>query len=668
MKNKLINETSPYLLQHAANPVHWYPYGSEALNKAQEENKLLIISIGYFACHWCHVMEHESFENEEVAQVMNSFFISVKIDREERPDLDNYYMDAVHLLNQRGGWPLNCIALPDGRPIWGGTYFKPKQWIGVLNEIVRIFTHEPHLLLEQAQIINNKLLEVNQLTAQKHAVSLEPLTALNSSLESYLSYCDKQLGGFSGAPKFPMPTSFQFLLRMAYQFWREDVKEVIHTTLSHMARGGIYDQIGGGFSRYSTDEFWKVPHFEKMLYDNAQLISLYSEAFRMSPNPEYQKVIQETISFLKRDLCSAEGLYFASLDADSEGEEGKHYIWTYNELFDILGKDADVLCDYFGVDKKGNWEHRKNILLRTHNVDYVMLKHDISEETLQEIIQRACAILLENRQKRTMPPLDYKVIVSWNALLLTGFLDAYKATGNNHYLEDALALGQKIQQSFLAESGQLIHCIAKGKPGNEGFLDDYALLALAYIDLAQTTQQMYWLNLVEGMLTYVIPHFLDQSTGMFFYTSINQVDINIRKIEYYDTVMPSSNAALCMAFIRYGRIREDNRFLEFASIMINRMQSEIPKQPTAFGCWLIALYEFKFGEFSLKVNGPEKLAMLKSFYLGFNPNVYTMLTDNPGDNSPDREVTKAYVCSGDACFAPVQSVDQLILLTQPHKV
>ncbi len=665
MKNRLINETSPYLLQHASNPVDWFPYGPEALQKAKDENKLLIISIGYFACHWCHVMEHESFENQDVANVMNTYFVSIKIDREERPDLDAYYLDAVHMLNQRGGWPLNCIAFPDGRAIWGGTYFKPDQWIRVLNEIVRINTDEPHLLREQAHTINSKLLEVNKLQNSQEDVSLSHETILATSLDRFVNQCDMQLGGFAGAPKFPMPLSFQYLLRMAYHTKRADVAQLVKTTLTQMAHGGIYDQLGGGFSRYSTDDAWKIPHFEKMLYDNAQLISLYAEAFRFDPNPLYRKIVHETLAFIKTNLRSEDGLFFASLDADSEGVEGKYYVWTHAEIANALGKDAALFCAYYGIESDGNWEHGVNVLLPAPTLENVRLAYGLSHLEIETTLQKCCARLLEKRQLRVAPALDYKVITAWNALVITGFVDAFKATGNQEYLEDAVNLGQKTNEVFMDESGHLFHSYTKGKYGNDGFLDDYAFLALAYLDLAQVTQQAYWLKLVEALLGYAIRHFLDQSTGLYYYTSANQLDINVRKLDYYDTVIASSNAALCLAFTRYARLRDDTRFAGFSTLMLKQINAELSKQPTAFSCWLLALYEVTYGVFTVKMRGTNWSEMLKSFTKQFRPDFSIMMYDNQLDETI--ECTEAFICSGDTCFPPVQSVEEMDLLIQSIK-
>lgn len=665
MKNRLSNETSPYLLQHAGNPVHWFPYGTEALQKAKDENKLLIISIGYFACHWCHVMEHESFMNQEVANVMNANFVSIKIDREERPDLDTYYMDAVHVLNQRGGWPLNCIALPDGRAIWGGTYFKPDQWIRILNEIVRINTFEPQLLREQAQTINSKLLEINKLKFDGNNFSESFDETLNASVDTFLKACDKKLGGFAGAPKFPMPLSFQFLVRMAYQTSRKDVAEVVKNTLFKMAQGGIYDQLGGGFSRYSTDEAWKIPHFEKMLYDNAQLISLYSEVYRFDPNPLYLKIVQETIAFLKAELRSEEGLFFASLDADTEGIEGKYYVWTHAEIADALGKDSELFCAYYGIEKMGNWEKGVNVLLPTLPVDNLLLTNAINQQEIEETLQKCRVSLLEKRKQRVAPALDYKIIVGWNGLLITGFLDAFKATGKQVYLNDAVNLGQNIYRIFMAENGKLIHSYAKGKLGNEGFLDDYAFVALAYIDLAQLTQQAIWLKRVDVLLGYVIRHFLDQSTGLYFYTSINQEDTIVRKLEYFDTVIASSNASLCLAFSRYARLSNNSRYADFSSLMLKQIYKELIKQPTAFSCWLITLYELRYGTFTIKFRGANSANMLQAFTNQFFPDFSILPIDEP--LMLNDGLTEAYICSGDTCYAAVNSIDEMNFLIQSIK-
>jgi uncharacterized protein len=366
--NHLISESSPYLLQHAHNPVNWYPWSKEALTRAREENKLILVSIGYAACHWCHVMERESFENEIVAQIMNKHFVCIKVDREERPDIDQVYMEAVQLLTGHGGWPLNCFALPDGRPIYGGTYFSRENWVNVLSSLEKLYRTQPDGLEQQAEDIKNGMVSNELFPEVKQAETYKP-AELQLLYNSWKNDFDTVNGGENKAPKFPMPDNCEFLLMYAHYSGNNEALDHVVLTLDRMASGGIYDHIGGGFSRYSTDMYWKVPHFEKMLYDNAQLVSLYSAAYQKTRIPRFQQVVEETLDFIRRELTSPEGGFYSSLDADSEGEEGRYYVWTKKEIDSILNDDSELFCNYFNVIQQGNWEHGKNILYNTSKVE-----------------------------------------------------------------------------------------------------------------------------------------------------------------------------------------------------------------------------------------------------------------------------------------------------------
>ncbi|MBA3285971.1 MAG: thioredoxin domain-containing protein, partial [Nitrosopumilus sp.] len=403
--NHLINESSPYLLQHAHNPVNWYPWGQEALDKAKKENKLIIISIGYDACHWCHVMEHESFEDTTVAKFMNENFISIKIDREERPDIDQVYMNAVQLLTGSGGWPLNVIALPDERPIHGGTYFPKSQWLSMLKQVSEFVTKNPEKAEQQAKALTEGIRrsEVVNSIAQNSEFKIDDLNTIFSNWKNNIDFTN---GGYNRAPKFPLPVGYQFLLHYNYLTKGKDALSAVTTTLDKMAEGGIYDQVGGGFARYSTDAYWKVPHFEKMLYDNAQLVSLYASAYQLTKEPLYKLIVYETLDFVERELTSQEGSFYSSLDADSEGEEGKFYVWKKEELKKILGNDEPLIMDYYNVTDKGNWENRNNILFRTSSDKKIAENYKITEAELSKRISASKKIMLKERSKKIRPALD----------------------------------------------------------------------------------------------------------------------------------------------------------------------------------------------------------------------------------------------------------------------
>src|SRR5690606_23140648 len=417
MANKLQGESSPYLKQHEHNPVHWFPWGEEALNKAKEENKLIIVSIGYSACHWCHVMERESFENEAVAQTMNKFFVCIKVDREERPDIDQIYMIAVQLMTNSGGWPLNCICLPDGRPIYGGTYFKPNDWQQVLLQIAQMWEEKPEVAIDYAERLTQGIIQAEKLPIQ----TIPEQYSLNDILQvvdPWKEQFDGKNGGYTRAPKFPLPNNWVFFLRYGHLNHEQAVVDHVHFTLEKMANGGIYDQIGGGFARYSVDGKWHVPHFEKMLYDNGQLLSLYSEAYQNRSHILYKNIVEETIAWAEREMLDPNGGFYSALDADSEGVEGKFYTFDYGE-FDVLGDDAELARNYFNIKKSGNWtEEQINIPFVNPEDHELVNEAGYSEEEWQEHLKEIKAKLLEYRSKRVRPGLDHKQLTTWNALFL----------------------------------------------------------------------------------------------------------------------------------------------------------------------------------------------------------------------------------------------------------
>ncbi len=668
-ENFLIHETSPYLLQHRLNPVKWYPYGDEAFKKAKAENKLMIISIGYFACHWCHVMEHESFEDDEVAELMNRYFVSVKIDREERPDLDSYYMDAMHVLNQRGGWPLNCFALPDGRPFWGGTYFRKTDWMRILNQIASIYASDPQLLTEQADVVGNRQNELNRLIGSNTFNQTDETTFLEEAVSIHLRFADNIHGGYAGAPKFPMPASLMFLLRADYRFHSKRNMDFNVLTLNCMARGGIFDQLGGGFARYSTDEYWKVPHFEKMLYDNAQLLSLYSEAYRFYNNPLFREIAIKTIEFVKRELYSPHGLFYASLDADSEGSEGTYYIWQQAEIDDVLKEQTEIFSDYYAIGDKGLWEDGKNILLHNDDDSAFCVKWNLVPEQLDEVLTTSRYKLLKFRDGRLKPALDYKIIAGWNALMITGLVDAYKAFGDENFLQMALDSANQMISQFIDDSGRMIHSRALNQAGCEAFLDDYALTALAMISLTEATLDKSWVEVAGKLLRYAIHNFLDSESGLYFYTSVNQRDVHMRKIDYSDNVIPSSNSVLCLAFIRYSRIIADERFLKFAGRMIEVIKPEIQKQPLAFSAWLTAVYEYEQNYYTIFLSGPDAKGMSRDFYKYFCPNAIVTIA-NPLEGITIKSAiiaeneTVAYICGSGTCFPPVHDTNEILKIVR----
>jgi len=501
--NKLINESSPYLLHHAHNPVNWYPWAEEALNEARSADKLLIISIGYAACHWCHVMEKESFSDPMVAQTMNENYVAIKIDREERPDLDQIYMDAAMITNGSGGWPLNVIALPDGRPVFAGTYFPKDNWIDVLEQIRDIYENDPKRLFEVAEKITERI-STNELSALAHDSSEFDIKELENGFEYWIRNIDFDWGGYKQAPKFPLPAGFNYLLKYHYLTKNEKALEAVTTSLNRMAWGGIYDHVGGGFARYSVDEYWKVPHFEKMLYDNAQLISLYSNAYQFTRDPFYRRIVEQTIAFSNRELSDSSGLFYSSLDADSEGEEGKFYVWDYDEIKNLAGHDPDLFTDYYSIREDGNWEENKNILFATESLGDFAERKNLDASDFEKRIDGLLAKLFKARSKRIPPGLDDKCITAWNSMMITAYVDAFRVFDHPDYLKRAKTAIQFILKNNTDKDYKLYRIYKNGNSSINGFLDDYASTIQALIELYQLTFDIEWIRHAEKYKEHVL--------------------------------------------------------------------------------------------------------------------------------------------------------------------
>ncbi|HLF44951.1 MAG TPA: thioredoxin domain-containing protein, partial [Chitinophagaceae bacterium] len=546
--NKLINESSPYLLQHAHNPVNWYPWGKEALNAAVKENKPILVSIGYSACHWCHVMEKESFENETTAKFMNENFINIKIDREERPDLDHIYMDAVQAMTGSGGWPLNVFLTPDTKPFYGGTYFPPVKaynrpsWIDLLMNVKNIFVEKRNEIEAQAENLTAHLLKSNSFGVGQTGTN--DLFSTKKLLEVYqhiMKPADRQWGGFGNAPKFPQTMVIQFLLRYYYSYSEKEALDQALLSLDKMIDGGIYDQLGGGFARYSTDAEWLVPHFEKMLYDNALLLSVISEAYQLTRKEKYKIIIDETVRFIEREMSHSGGGFYSALDADSEGTEGKFYVWTYNEVKEILQEETDIFCTFFNIIPGGNWSEgaaskaHTNILWRKNSEKKFCENNNITLEELEEILQNGREKLLSVRNKRIKPQVDDKILLSWNCLMNTALSKAFAATGNQRYRELAIKNMDFLLAAFSApETNNFFHSWKNGRANHPAFLDDYAYLIQSLIHLQMVTTETNYLIKAKEITGLVLQNFKEEDTGFFFYTSFHQKDILLRKKEVYD--------------------------------------------------------------------------------------------------------------------------------------
>lgn len=663
--NSLIHQKSPYLLQHAHNPVDWYAWGEEAFAKAKKENKLVLISIGYSSCHWCHVMEHESFENEEVAKIMNAHFINIKVDREERPDVDHIYMTAVQLMSGHSGWPLNCFALPDGKPVYGGTYFPKQQWMNLLQKLNELYTHNKGQVEQYGKDLTAGIKQTDELIHVSEGEKTDFKSSLEKALAHWQKRFDKTEGGNTGAPKFPMPVNYMFLLKYGILNGEEEVLRHVHLTLQKMAQGGIYDHLGGGFARYSTDPLWKVPHFEKMLYDNAQLISLYSEAYRHNGDPLYKQVVSETVEFLKREMMNEEGGFYSALDADSEGAEGKFYVWTKEELRESLKKDFDVFADYYSVNETGYWEDENYILLRAMPVSEVLLKNQISHEELEKTIFRCKEKLLQERNKRVRPGLDDKIITSWNALLCKGFGDAYLAFNEPGFLALAEKNAGFICSRLLKEDHALYRCCKKTEPYGDGFLDDYAFTIDAFLNLFSITGNEKFLVKAEELTAYCFSRFFNESKGLFFYTSASSEELISRSYEVSDNVIPASNSQMALNLHALASLTGNAKYEEVSAKMLGLMQNEVASYLASHSNWGILALRHAFNFYEVCIVGKDVDEFMEGFAKHCPANAIFVYSKQASEiallaGRYKTNETLIYVCSNKTCNTPVSSVNEAL--------
>jgi len=664
--NHLAGETSPYLLQHAHNPVDWYPWNEDSLNKAKSENKLMIISIGYAACHWCHVMEKECFEDEETALAMNENYVSIKVDREERPDVDQVYMYASYVVTGRGGWPLNVIALPDGRPVYAGTYFPKSNWMKVLDYFSSQFKTNPGELSRLAEEIHHDIKRYDKAPVLKNQAFRSP-EELDSLFSEWKRILDFKEGGTMGAPKFPMPGNLGFLLQYGFLAGNKKALQAVELTLDKMAAGGIFDQVGGGFSRYSVDDHWHIPHFEKMLYDNAQLVSIYSRAYRHFRKPRYEEIVRATLAFIERELTSPEGLFYSSLDADSEGREGEFYAWKASEIREHLGTKATLFNDYYCVTEEGNWEDGRNVL---HvNEDDLYRKYGMSNKELQKIINDSIDIIFKVRQKRIPPALDNKILTGWNALMISGYIEAYKSFGEKTFLKQAekAALNfvnvlDQHHQLFRLHPSSIIYHPASSIRKINAFLDDYAFLIKTFLDLYQVTFLPDWLVKAEKLIDITVSDYFDSSSGLFFYTSVKDPALIDRKMELSDNVIPGSNSMMAMNLFIYGQITGKGKWIALSKSMLGKMNAAISGNPSFHGNWSILLTDILIPPYEIAIVGSKCLTFLKEFNNFYLPQVlfYGGVHESGNEILKGKEVvgkTMIYLCREQTCSEPLDSVE-----------
>jgi uncharacterized protein YyaL (SSP411 family) len=663
--NSLINSTSPYLLQHAHNPVNWYPWGEEALERAKREDKPIIVSIGYSTCHWCHVMERESFENEEIASVMNEHFICIKVDREERPDVDQVYMEAVQAMGLNGGWPLNVFLTPDQKPFYGGTYYPPKSWEKLLRDIAKAFRTRRDDLESSASALTRHLAQsdVERFRSQAAATELEhDVSALTTKLASTF---DTTWGGMNRAPKFIMPSVWMLLLRSYYLSNNTALIDQINLTLKKIAMGGIHDQIGGGFARYSVDSEWFAPHFEKMLYDNGQLMSLYSEAYEVTGDAEYKDVVEGIFTWLSREMTHPEGGFYSALDADSEGEEGKYYVWRKAEIEEHLGDQAELISDYYSVTSNGNWENGNNILMRRETDEKFLAKHQLTAAHWRDILNNARDKLLRVREQRIKPGLDDKIITAWNGIMISGLAHAYRATGDTRY-RDAATRAMQFINTHLRE-GTTLYRSFKGKRSTTiGFLDDYAFTIQAAVDLYEVTFDEAYLEDATSLLRHTLKDFFDENERYFFYSHREGESLITRKKEIFDNVIPGSNSVMARNLRRLGLIYDNAEWIELSSEMTTAFADITRAEPNYMSNWGIALLESKQPIAEVVFIGNDVQKLREEFQSGYYPFSLTLGATTQSDLPllQGKEAlggrSTVYVCFNKTCRLPVHTVTEAV--------
>ena len=678
--NHLQYETSPYLLQHKNNPVDWYAWKKEALERAVKENKPILVSIGYSTCHWCHVMERESFEDESIAAYMNEHFINIKVDREERPDLDDIYMSACQIINGNGGWPLNCFLTPDGKPFYAGTYYPPEprhgrpSWAQVLQFAVHNFKDNRQAVDNQADRIMNRILQADNVLTNsvfEGPKTEKPLEDVDyGQLYSLMKgRFDTKLGGFGAAPKFPNLMPLQFLLNHYYHSDNQEAYDHVKFSLEAMIRGGIYDQLGGGLARYSTDAEWLAPHFEKMLYDNALFIEMLSKMTEVESNLLFEKTIRQTLEFIQREMTSQEGGFYAALDADSEGVEGKFYVWDREEIDIALGKESELFCEFYDVTQRGNWEG-VNILRRLHEVEDFAKARGISVEELEQRLADSRAKLFELRSHRIRPGRDEKMLLSWNALMCSGYAQAFIALGDEAYKQAALDNIKFILKKMQTDTGHLYRTYSEKDGGQAqymAYLEDYAFFVKALLDVYEIHFDLELLDLADRFTKIILEEYYDEKDKLFFFTSSKQTDVVVRKKAIYDSEKPSGNSILAHNFQRLGLYLDNQEYIQKGLDMLLSMKEVVKKSPYPFANWASVMENEFHGLNEIAIIGPDAVEKAMEFNRTFIPNKIIMAAEKAHDKYPllqEREPGHLYLCRNYACRRPVTSVRELLELIE----
>jgi hypothetical protein len=669
--NHLINETSPYLLQHAHNPVEWYSWGEEAFEKARAEDKPILVSIGYSACHWCHVMEHESFEDEQTAAIMNEHFVNIKVDMEERPDVDQIYMNFVQLTTGHGGWPMNVFVTPDKIPFFGGTYFPPdrrynmQSWQQVLVSVAEAYRDKREELLHSASEILGEMRRVGLAEFGTGNLSLDQMDA---AFLSFTRTFDATNGGFGGAPKFPPSMSLEFLLRYFYRTQDEKALEMVTKTCTKMARGGMYDQLGGGFHRYSVDAVWLVPHFEKMLYDNAQLARVYLHVYQITKDDFYKRVAVETLEYVRREMFDEKGGFYSTQDADSEGAEGKFFVWTPREVEEILDeRDAQIFNFYYDVSEDGNFEE-KNILNVNYTIESTAEALKISEAELKETLERGRKRLFAEREKRVKPFRDEKILTAWNGLMTATFAEAGAILESADYLEIARRNADFILEN-LQRDGYLLRTYKDGRAKLNAYLEDYANFADALLELYQVSGERKYLTEARRLADLMITEFWDEENGGFFFTGNNHEQLIVRNKDYYDSATPSGNSVAADVLLKLSKLAGDEKYERLAVTVLRLVAPQIRRSPNGFGRALSALEFYLSPTKEIVIIGGKGNELEREVWREYLPDKVVVLSDEEGKDAeiiPLLQARKmienrptAYVCRNFTCQKPATTAGEL---------
>jgi len=670
-ENKLGYESSPYLLQHAKNPVHWHAWNEESLGRAKKENKPIFLSVGYSSCHWCHVMAHESFEDEEIAKIMNENFVNIKVDREERPDLDDIYQKACQMTTGQGGWPLSVFLTPDQRPFYVGTYFPALDSYGrpgfgsLCRQLAQSWKEKPKDVEKASDNFMQNLGKLQQLPAP----SKIDKSILDEAAINLLQIADTTYGGFGQAPKFPNASNLSFMFRYSKLSGISKFQKFALLTLKKMAKGGIFDQIGGGFHRYSTDARWLVPHFEKMLYDNALLPVVYSEAYQITKDPFFDNVVKKTLDYVIREMTSSDGTFFSAQDADTNGEEGQTFVWKKQEIEKILGKDSEIFCIYYDVTDGGNFEGN-TILANNINVSSLGFKFGKSELEIQNLISKCSEKLLEVRNKREQPGKDDKIITSWNGLMISAFLSGYRITDNSKYLNTAKQSIDFFESNF--EKNHILHRTFKNaEPKLNGYLDDYAYMANASIDMFENTSQPKYLLFATNLVNYLITHFWDDSTNGFFFTSDDHEKLIMRPKNNYDLSMPSGNSVAAYVLLKLYHITQNKQFLEIVKKIIESQAISAAENPFAFGYLLNALYLYYQKPTEITIVNNKNSELVSSLRKKFLPESIMVLVESQNNLEElskhsffsgkefQNDKTTVFVCKNFSCSLPLSDLSEI---------